>query len=41
LKRLQAAFSAINVEPEDNVDEEYDTTKEVQVRWPNFLMHLD
>jgi hypothetical protein len=29
---LQAAFSAINVEPEENLDEEIDTTKDLQVR---------
>ncbi len=28
----QAAFSAINVEPEEILDEEVDTTKDLQVR---------
>jgi hypothetical protein len=28
---LQATFAAINVEPEENIDEEVDITKDIQV----------
>ncbi|KAJ4289395.1 Histone transcription regulator 3 [Collariella sp. IMI 366227] len=31
ISQFKAAFSAINVEPEENIDEEVDTTKELQV----------
>lgn len=32
---LQPAFQAINLEPEENVDEQIDTTKELHVWYPD------
>jgi len=37
---LQPAFQAINLEPEENVDEQIDTTKELHVRRTSSLIYL-
>jgi hypothetical protein len=30
---VQASFTALNIEPDDQIDDEVDNTKEIQVRW--------